>query len=192
MRLDYFHERRILIDWRVTSKRQFIFLHIGFIAKSCCFFFLPPSHPHTPPPTRYMLCGIITYFGFVSYRLPTVTCESQCKWFPLSKTTNKTIFQETDIQHCCGILTNTGVRCFLAATKQLYDWFSSSVRLVVCRPSVRLSHLFSCDQAALWMVFSVCLSVCLSVCPSVRHTFLTMFPSSYHHEICRSYYHGPG
>ena len=38
---------------------------------------------------------------------------------------------------------------------------------------------FSCDQAALWMVFSVCLSVCLSVRLSVRHTFLTMFPSSY-------------
>ena len=36
------------------------------------------------------------------------------------------------------------------------------------------------------MVFSVCLSVCLSVCPSVHlsicHTFLTTFPSSYHHE----------
>ena len=44
--------------------------------------------------------------------------------------------------------------------------------------------IFSCDQAALQMVFSVCLSVCLSVC----HTFLTMFPSSYHHEIFRSYY----
>ena len=28
--------------------------------------------------------------------------------------------------------------------------------------SVRLSHLFSCDKAALQMVFSVCLSVCLS------------------------------
>ena len=54
------------------------------------------------------------------------------------------------------------------------------------------------------MVFSVCLSVCLSVCPSVRlsvcpsvclsvsHTFLTMFPSSYHHEIFRSYHQGPG
>ena len=72
--------------------------------------------------------------------------------------------------------------------------------------------VFSCDQAALWMVFSVrlsvcpsvrlsvCLSVCpsvrLSVCPSVRlsvcHTFLTMFPSSYHHEIFRSYHIGPG
>ena len=45
---------------------------------------------------------------------------------------------------------------FLAATKQLYEWYFPSV----C-PSVRLS---------------------------VRHTFLTMFPSSYHHEIFRSYY----
>ena len=49
---------------------------------------------------------------------------------------------------------------FLAATKQLYEWFSPSV----------------------------CLSVRLSVRPSVCHTFLTMFPSSYHHEIFRSYY----
>ena len=54
------------------------------------------------------------------------------------------------------------------------------------------SCIFSCDQAALWMVQSVCPSVrpsvCLSVRPSVCHTFLTMFPSSYHHEIFRSYY----
>ena len=35
------------------------------------------------------------------------------------------------------------------------------------------------------------LSVRLSICPSVRHTFLTMFPSSYHHEIFRSYYQWP-
>ena len=33
-------------------------------------------------------------------------------------------------------------------------------------------------------------SVRPSVCPSFRHTFFTMFPSSYHHEIFRSYYHG--
>ena len=45
---------------------------------------------------------------------------------------------------------------FLAATKQLYEWFSPSV----------------------------CPSVRLSVC----HTFLTMFRSSYHHEIFGSYY----
>ena len=52
---------------------------------------------------------------------------------------------------------------FLAATKQLYKWYFPSVRL----------------------------SVCPSVCPSVRHTFLTMFPSSDHHEIFRSYYQWP-
>ena len=52
---------------------------------------------------------------------------------------------------------------FLAATKQLYKWYFPSVRL------------------------SVRLSVHLSVRPSVCHTFLTMFPSSYHHEIFRSY-----
>ena len=51
---------------------------------------------------------------------------------------------------------------FLAATKQLYKWYFPSVCLSV-RPSVRLS---------------------------VCHTFLTMFPSSYHHEIFRSYHHG--
>ena len=35
----------------------------------------------------------------------------------------------------------TGLTCFLAATKQLFDWFSPSVRPSVCL-SVRLSHLF--------------------------------------------------
>ena len=57
---------------------------------------------------------------------------------------------------------------FLAATKQLYEWYFLSVCPSV-RPSVRPSVL-------------------LSVC----HTFLTMFPSSYHHEIFRSYHIGPG
>ena len=41
--------------------------------------------------------------------------------------------------------------------------------------------VFSCDQAALRTLLSVRLSVC--------HTFFTMFLSSYHHEIFRSYYH---
>ena len=63
----------------------------------------------------------------------------------------------TCAEHCICLL-------FLAATKQLYEWYF--------------------------------LSVCPSVCPSVRlsvcHTFLTMFPSSYHHEIFRSYHIGPG
>ena len=44
------------------------------------------------------------------------------------------------------------------------------------------AHLFSCDQAALQMVFSVCLSVCLSVCPSVCPS-VTPFWLCSHHRI---------
>ena len=62
------------------------------------------------------------------------------------------------------LLFNVNYSQFLAATKQLYEWY----------------------------FLSVCLSVCPSVRLSVRHTFLTMFPSSYRHEIFRSYHHGPG
>ena len=61
------------------------------------------------------------------------------------------------------IMLRRGALLFLAATKQLYKWYFPSV----------------------------CPSVRLSICPSVRHTFLTMFPSSYHHEIFRSYYQWP-
>ena len=45
-------------------------------------------------------------------------------------------------------------------------------------------------QLASWQLRSNSpkMSVCPSVCLSVRHTFLTMFPPSYHHEIFRSYY----
>ena len=49
-------------------------------------------------------------------------------------------------------------------------------------------YLFSCDQAALWMAQSVRLSVRLYVCLYICDTFCTMFPSSYHHKICWSYY----
>ena len=62
----------------------------------------------------------------------------------------------------------------LCASFQWHRWIQTGV-------TVWKRSIFSCDQAALWMVQSVCLSVCLSVC----HTFLIMFPSSYHHEIFR-------
>ena len=42
----------------------------------------------------------------------------------------------------------------------------------------RCPIVFSCDQAALWMVFSVRLSVCPSVCPSVTPFWLCS-----HHRI---------
>ena len=49
------------------------------------------------------------------------------------------------------------------------------------RPKRTLMVIFSCDQAALWMVFSVCLS-CLSVCLSVRLS-VTPFWLCCHHRI---------
>ena len=51
---------------------------------------------------------------------------------------------------------------------------------------ITCSFLAATKQLYKWYFPSVCLSVRLSVC----HTFFTMFPSSYHHEIFRSYNHG--
>ena len=46
--------------------------------------------------------------------------------------------------------------------------------------------IFSCDQAALWMVFSVCLSVCLSVrlsvCPSHLFDYVPIIVSSWNFQ----------
>ena len=55
---------------------------------------------------------------------------------------------------------------------------------LVCILAVRLELRFlaATKQLYKWYFPSVCLSVC--------HTFFTMFPSSYHHEIFMSYYHG--
>ena len=68
---------------------------------------------------------------------------------------------------------------FLAGTKQLYEWYFYLPK-------------FEFGKYVRWSCLSVCPSVCPSVCLSVRHTFFTMFPSSYHHEIFRSYRQGPG
>ena len=65
-----------------------------------------------------------------------------------------------------------------------FNWFFPS------RCCFRAVSFFSCDQAAIWLVQSVRPSVRPSVCLSVCHTFFTVFPSSYHHEIFRGYYHG--
>ena len=46
--------------------------------------------------------------------------------------------------------------------------------------------IFSCNQAALWMGFSARISVFVS------HTIFTMFPSTYHHEIFKSFYQWQG
>ena len=47
------------------------------------------------------------------------------------------------------------------------------------------ASIFSCDQAALQMVFSVCLSVRLSVCPSVRLSVTPFWLCSHHRIIMK-------
>ena len=102
---------------------------------------------------------------------------------------------------------------FLATTKQLYEWFSSpvspSVRHTFLRSDVHANAqyqrskfkvtdvkttlpqfekkrmLFWATTMQLYEWFSLFLRP--SARPSV--TFFTMFPSSYHHAISRSYYH---
>ena len=64
-------------------------------------------------------------------------------------------------------------------TKYILAFFYITLHIITPSSKYMTTYLFSCDQAALWMV--------QSVCPSVRHTFLTMFSSSHHHEIFRSY-----
>ena len=46
----------------------------------------------------------------------------------------------------------------------------------------RCPIVFSCDQAALWMVFSVCLSVRLSVCPSHLFDYVPIMVSSWNFQ----------
>ena len=43
-------------------------------------------------------------------------------------------------------------------------------------------RIFSCDQAALWMVFSVRLSICLSVCPSHLFDYVPIIVSSWNFQ----------
>ena len=61
-----------------------------------------------------------------------------------------------------------------------HNWFMELHKWIMIRNFVPFGiiYIFCCDQAALWMVFSVRLSVCLSVCPSVTHFWLCS-----HHRI---------
>ena len=60
-------------------------------------------------------------------------------------------------------------------------WWNDAYSLMLLRRGALL-FLAATKQLYKWYFPSVRLSVC--------HTFFTMFPSSYHHEIFRSYYHG--
>ena len=85
---------------------------------------------------------------------------------------------------------------FLAATKKLYEWWSLSASIPVwhtCASALsgwvlyRQLELTKLTRPDLHHV--VGLFILRDVRLSIRHTFFTMFPSLYHHEIFRSYYH---
>ena len=68
---------------------------------------------------------------------------------------------------------------FLAATKQLNEWYFLSVCVSVC---LSVCHTFLAATKQLYEWFSVCPSVCLSVCPSVCLS-VTHFWLCSHHRI---------
>ena len=103
--------------------------------------------------TRGMCIGVIHWYLFAFQDMPTLDhIQGTC----LPGKAFADCLMVAEFLHNFKDVLDRGEKEFLAATKQLYEWFSPSV--------------------------------CPSVSMSVRHTFLTMFPSSYHHEIFRSYY----
>ena len=77
------------------------------------------------------------------------------------------------------------IKLFLAATKQLYEWFSPSARSSVCdiflaatKQLYEWYFLSVCPSVRLSVCLSVRLSVCPSVCPSVTPFWLCS-----HHRI---------
>ena len=90
----------------------------------------------------------------------------------------------------------SGIRAVLVRRTTVYFWFSQKLHWLDFRQvnGTFRQMIFSCDQAALWMVFSVRLSVCpsvrlsvrLSVCLSVRLSVcpsVTPFWLCSHHRI---------
>ena len=90
--------------------------------------------------------------GFIPSLNKLLDKQSSCQWFDTSWCSCDVAVMWLDLMQCA-----SGIRLFLCLAYRLY--------------------IFSCDQAALQMVFSVCPSVCLSVrlsvCPSVclSHVF---------------------
>ena len=100
------------------------------------------SPDHKQP--RYWQYGINGHSSLPRWTIYSLPAPSQC-WSMIDYENMCLCFLKyPEIRRMCIILA-----C-------LYPW-----------PCWHQGPLFSCDQAALWMVFSVCLSVCLSVCPSV-------------------------
>ena len=70
-------------------------------------------------------------------------------------------------------------RGMIMSSKWLLDCMWQMLKFAM---SLHQIILFSCDQAALWMVFSVCLSVRPSVCPSHLFDYVPIMVSSWNFQ----------
>ena len=64
-------------------------------------------------------------------------------------------------------------------------FFFDLIIVIYCFDTLNMEDVFSCDQAALWMVQSVCPSVCPSVRPSVRPSVTPFWLCSHHPVIMK-------
>ena len=94
-------------------------------------------------------------------------------------------FVRSSFNYPCHLNVNKWCKCVFVFPENISGCNGLILIIVLSHSAVPL-FLAATKQLYKWYFPSVCLSVCLSVC----HTFFTMFPSSYHHEIFRSYYHG--
>ena len=135
--------------------------------------------------TWNFVCGIRMSFAFTMENILSVWYTATPGW------TSK--FGKVWKTRCQNAATRTKIwRCFLVSWDDKYSWVMVSNNrheLYFCSKLLCFSSIhcfFSCDQAALWMVFSVrlsvCPSVCLSVCPSVCPS-VTPFSLCSHHRI---------
>ena len=115
------------------------------------------------PTVSHMYCSWSRYLEFSGLASLLWVSDNQPSYQGFSTST----WDQVTSQQCHVLVLNLIV-CKITQT-WLYLCFSYETWNLI---SLIYINIFSCDQAALWMVFSVRLSVCLSVCPSVRLSHL--------------------
>ena len=107
------------------------------------------------------------------------------KWMPQNRFANKSTLVQV-MAWCHQATSHYLSQCWpwsmtsYDITKPQWDNIITLIELGLVLPSI--SDIFSCDQAALWMVFSVCLSVRLSVCPSHLFDYVPIIISSWNFQ----------
>ena len=147
---------------RRTFNLKFRSLHSDLMLAEV-FYTSPTCSCYTPNESR-------SYYGMAHAVSPSVNI-----WLSTGVTTCRFNFNFTDIIHLVRPIHDAG-----NGTCSSLNMYILTQLLIFTFWSFLRPFLAETKQLYEWFSPSVCLSV--------RHTFLTMFPSSYHHEIFRSYY----